>query len=91
MSPYQIKYAPRADRDLGRLPLELARQVIRKIHAICEEPYHHIRKIKGSNPRHPIYSVRIRRGLRAFLSIHDEVLIIHVLEVEYRKTAYRDF
>lgn len=91
MSPYQVKYTPRADRDLGRLPEELARQVIQKIHSIREEPYHHIKKIKGSHPRHPIYSVRIRRGLRAFLSIHDNVLIIHVLEVEYRKTAYRDF
>jgi mRNA interferase RelE/StbE len=91
MSPWQIKYAPRADRDLSKLPPELARQVIRKIHAICEDPYIHIKKIKASNPRHPIYSVRIRRGVRAFLSIHDDVLIIHVLEVEYRKTAYRDF
>ena len=91
MSPYQIKYTPRADRDLGRLPKELARQVIQKIHSLCEDPYHHIKKIKGSHPWHPIYSVRIRRGLRAFLSIHDNVLIIHVLEVEYRKTAYRDF
>jgi len=91
MSPYQIKYAPRADRDLSKLPPKLARQVIRKIHAICEDPYSHIKKIKASNPRHPIYSVRIRRSVRAFLSIHDDVLIIHVLEVEYRKTAYRDF
>lgn len=91
MSPYQNKYAPRADRDPGRLLPELARQVIRKIHALCEEPYHHIKKIKGSHPKHPIYSVRIHRGLRAFLSIHDDVLIIHVLEGEYRKTTYRDF
>ena len=30
-------------------------------------------------------------GLRAFLSIHEGVLIIHVPEVEYRKIAYRDF
>lgn len=91
MSPYQIKYTPRADRDLSKLPPEFARQVICKIHAICEDPYRYIKKIKASNPRHPIYSVRIRRGVRAFLSIHDDVLIIHVLEVEYRKTAYRDF
>jgi len=91
MSTYQVKYTPRADRDLSKLPPEIARQAIRKIHEICEEPYHHIRKLKASNPRHPVYSVRIRRGVRAFLSIHDDVLIIHVLEVEYRKTAYRDF
>ena len=91
MSPYQIKYTPRADRDLCKLPPDIARQVIRKIHEIRENPYHHIKKIKASNPKHPVYSVRIRRGVRAFISIHDYVLIIHVLEVEHRKTAYRDF
>jgi mRNA interferase RelE/StbE len=91
MSQYQVKYTPRADRDLGRLSPEIARQVIRKIHEIREQPYYSIKKIKGSNPHHPIYSVRIRRDVRAFISIHDEVLIIHVLEVETRKTAYRDF
>jgi mRNA interferase RelE/StbE len=91
MSTYEVRYTPRADRDLGKLPPEIARQVIRKIHGIREEPYCFLKKIKASNPRHPVYSVRIRRGVRAFVSIHDDVLIIHVLEVEARKTAYRDF
>ncbi len=91
MSPYEIWYTRRADRDLGKLPLETARQVIRKIHTIREDPYRFIKKIQGSNPGHPVYSLRIRREIRVFLSIHDDVLVIHVLEVEQRKTAYRDF
>jgi mRNA interferase RelE/StbE len=91
MSPYEIRYAKRADRDLEKLPRETAREIIRKIHTIREEPYRFIKKIQGSQPGHPIYSLRIRRGIRAFLTIHDDVLIIHVLEVEQRKTAYRDF
>jgi mRNA interferase RelE/StbE len=91
MSQYEIQYTPRAERDLSRLPPETARQVIRKIHGIRTGPYQFIKKIKASNPRHPVYSLRIGRGIRAFLSIHDDVLIIHVLEVELRKTAYRDF
>jgi len=91
MSTYQVKYTLRADRDLSKLPPEYARRVIRKIHEICEDPYHHIKKLKASNPQHPIYSVRIHRGVRAFISIYDDVLIIHVLEVEHRKTAYHDF
>ena len=62
MSGYEVRDTHRADRDLRRLPPELARQVIRNIHAISEEPYHHIKKIKGSHPLHPVYSVRIRRG-----------------------------
>ena len=91
MSPYRIAYTPRADRDLEKLSPEIARQVIRKIHEIRIDPYRHIKKLKASNPRHPVYSVRIRRDIRAFISIHNEVMIIHVLEVEQRKTAYRDF
>ena len=91
MSTYEIKYTSRADRDLAKLPPEIARQVIQKIHEIRKEPYPFIKKIKASNPKHPVYSVRIRRGVRAFISIHNDVLIIHVLEVENRKTAYRDF
>mgnify|MGYP001328635733 CR=1 FL=1 len=91
MSLYTIRYSHRADRDLSKLPPELARQAIRKIHEIQNEPYRFIKKIKGSNPKYPLYSLRVHREIRAFLSIHDDVLIIHVLEVEQRKTAYRDF
>jgi mRNA interferase RelE/StbE len=91
MSLYEIQYTRRADRDLGKLPAATAREVIRKIHKIRAEPYRFIKKIQGSDPGHPIYSLRVRREIRAFLSLHDDVLIIHVLEVEQRKTAYRDF
>jgi len=47
--------------------------------------------MKTSNPRHPLYSIRIHRDVRALLSIHDDLLVIHVLEVEHRKHSYRDF
>ena len=84
MSTYEVKYTQRADRDLGKLPPEIAREVIQNIDEIREEPYHFIKKIKASNPKTgAVNSVRIRRGVRAFISIHDDVLIIHVLEVEY--------
>lgn len=91
MSPFNIKYTPRADRDLGKLPPEIAKKVVRSIHEIRESPYLSIKKVKTSDPRHPIYSFRIGRALRVLLSIHDDVLIIHVLEVEHRKHSYRDF
>jgi mRNA interferase RelE/StbE len=38
-----------------------------------------------------VYSFRVMRDVRALLSIHNDVLIIHVLEVEHRKHSYRDF
>ena len=91
MNPYRIKYTHRADRDLEKLPPEIARKVINAIHGICNDPYQFIKKMKASNPDHPVYSLRVRRDVRALLSIHDDVLIIHVLEIDHRKQAYRDF
>jgi len=91
MSPYQVKYTHRADRDLEKLPPDVARKVIRTIDTIREDPFPFIKKLKASNPDHPVYSLRVRRDIRALLSIHNEVLIIHVLEIDFRKQAYRDF
>ncbi len=91
MSPYRVKYTHRADRDLEKLPAETARKVISAIHNIREDPYRFIKKIKASNPHHPVYSLRVRRDVRTLLSIHNDILIIHVLEIDYRKQAYRDF
>jgi len=91
MSPYTIKYTPRADRDLEKLPKEIAHEVVLAIHEMKKNPYHFIKKMKASNPRHPIYSLRVRKDVRVLLSIHDDVVIIHVLEVEHRKHSYRDF
>jgi mRNA interferase RelE/StbE len=91
MSQYRVKYTHRADRDLEKLPPEIARKVVSAIHTIREDPYQFIKKMKASNPNHPVYSLRVRKDVRALLSIHDEVLIIHVLEIDYRKQAYRDF
>ena len=91
MSPYRVKYTHRADRDLEKLPLPIARKIIRAIEEISDAPYSSIKKLKGSNPRHPLYSLRVGRDIRVLLSIHDNVLIIHVLEIEDRKQSYRDF
>jgi mRNA interferase RelE/StbE len=91
MSSYRVKYTHRADRDLEKLPPVIARKVVSTIQNIKEDPYQFIKKLKATNPKHPIYTLRVRTDVRALLSIHDDVLIIHVLEVEYRKQAYRDF
>jgi len=87
MSPYRVKYTRRADRDLEKLPPEIARTVISAIQNIKNDPYQCIKKLKASGPDHPVYSFRVRRDIRALLSIHDDVLIIHVLEIDRRKQA----
>jgi mRNA interferase RelE/StbE len=91
MPVYQVRYAPRTDRDLGKLPLQTKHRVIGTILTLCENPYDHIKKLKGTSLHNPVYSLRIGRDIRALLSIHDDVCIIHILEVDLRKTACRDF
>jgi mRNA interferase RelE/StbE len=91
MSVYTITYTHRARQDLRKLPREIAQKTIRTIGGIADAPYLHIKKLKVSSPKHPVYSLRIGSDVRALLSIHDVLLVIHVLEVEHRKQSYRDF
>jgi len=62
-----VKYTLRADRDLEKLPPEIARMVVSTIQNIKEDPYLFIKKIKASNPAHPVYSLRVRMDVRALL------------------------
>ncbi len=91
MSPYTVQYTPRADRDLEKLPPEIAHAVVHSIHTMKEDPYRFIKKMKSSSSAHPIYSLKVKKDIRVLLSIHDDVVIIHVLEIEHRKRSYRDF
>ena len=91
MREYRVEYTSRADCDLSKLHPDIAIKVVSAIHGIRADPYLYVKKMKASNPNHPVYSFRIRRDVRALLSIHNDVLIIHVLEVEHRKHSYRDF
>lgn len=88
---YRILYTSRARKDLRKFLDTTARRIIQAIHTLGEDPYLHVKKLKGGAPDQPIYTFRIGLYDRAILSIHDEVLIVHVLEIENRKQAYRDF
>ncbi len=81
---YRILYTSRARKDLRTLPETTARRIIRAIHTLWYDPYLRVKKLKGGAPDHPIYTFRIGLYYRAILSIHDEVLVVHVLEIEDR-------
>ena len=88
---YHLEYTERARKDLKKLDKETARRVIRALRTIRRIPI-----ITSKNSKAHDHSTRCRRsriGLyyRAILSIHDNVLVILVLEIEDRKQAYRDF
>jgi len=68
-----------------------AQRVTRAIHTIRDDPFHSIKELKGGAPEHPLYTFKIGLYYRALLSVHDSVLILHVLEIENRKRSYGDF
>ena len=88
---YRLEYTARARKDLHTLERTIAQRIIRALHGLSDHPYSPIKKLKGTNPGHPVYTFRIGTHYRAILSIHDTVLVIHVLEIEDRKQVYRDF
>ena len=88
---YRIKYTSRARKDLHKLDRALAQRIIRALHGLTDHPHSQIKKLKGTNPGHPLYTFRIGTQCRVILSIHDTVLVIQVLEIEDRKQVYRDF
>jgi mRNA interferase RelE/StbE len=88
---WRLQYTARATKDLRKMERETARRIIRSLSTIREDPYHHIKKLKGVKPEHPVYTFRIGLSYRALLSIHNDVLVILVLEIEDRNSSYRDF
>jgi mRNA-degrading endonuclease RelE of RelBE toxin-antitoxin system len=64
-------------KDLHRLDTRKAQRIIRALHTLCDDPSLTIRMLKGD----PGYTFRIGFYDRAILSVHDTVLIIHLIEV----------
>jgi mRNA interferase RelE/StbE len=88
---YRLEYTARARKDLQKLERPTAQRIIRALHGLSDSPYTQLKKLKGTNPGHPVYTFRIGKQFRVILSIHDTVLVIQVLEIEDRKQVYRDF
>jgi mRNA interferase RelE/StbE len=88
---YRLEYTARARKDLQKLDRNTTQRIIRALHGLTEDPYAQAKKLKGTPSGHPVYTFRIGLRYRAILSVHDLVLVIHVLEIEDRKQAYRDF
>ena len=90
MSRYRLDYTARADKDLEKLERSDAQRVIRALEGIRDDPRGHAEKLKTSVPGSPIYSLHVGR-FRILIQLLDDRLLVLVLEVRQRKTAYRDF
>ena len=86
---YKVEYTSKARKDLKKLPLEIAQSIIRSINRIKDEPYPHVKKIKGTQ-KNPLYTHRVGE-YRVVLYIENERLLILVIEAGHRKKIYRKY
>ncbi len=86
---YEVEYTSKARKDLKKLPLEIAQNIIRSINTIKDDPYPHVKKIKGTQ-NNPLYTYRFGE-YRVILYIENERLLILVIEAGHRKKIYRKY
>ncbi len=86
---YKVEYTSKARKDLKKLPLDIAQNIILSINNIKSEPYSYVKKIKGTK-NHPLYTHRIGE-YRVILDIEDDRLLIIVIEAGHRRTIYRKY
>ncbi|PKL60052.1 MAG: plasmid stabilization protein [Methanomicrobiales archaeon HGW-Methanomicrobiales-4] len=89
MTEFQIIYSNKAKRNLKKILLPIAQEIIRTIHDLKNNPWSHVQKLEVPD-KSPFHSLHVG-GYRAILSIQNNKLIVYVVEVGPRKTIYRKY
>ncbi|MCD8350072.1 MAG: type II toxin-antitoxin system RelE/ParE family toxin [Planctomycetaceae bacterium] len=86
---YRLVFAPRADKGLRRLPVQVQRTIRDAVLALADNPRPHGSiKMKGSPKEMPRYRIRVG-SYRIIYRIHDDIVTVEVTEVGPRKDIYR--
>ncbi len=86
---YKVEYTSKARKDLKKLPVDIAQNIILSISNIKKDPYSYVKKIKGTQ-KNPLYTHRIGE-YRAILYIENERMLILVIEAGHRSNIYRKY
>ena len=89
MTGFQIIYSSKSRRDLKKIPLSIAQEIIRAVGELKNNPWSKVQKLKGSD-KFPFHSLHVG-GYRVILSIKNKQLVIYVVAVGLRKTIYRSY
>ena len=82
---YIVRLKPRAERDLDRLPIGVARRIWQKLLALEEEPRPPgASKLEGSDG----YRIRVSDHRIVYL-IDDRAQVVDVVRVAHRREVYR--
>lgn len=83
---YELLIERRAEKDLRKLPRDIARLVINKIKTLATEP----RMIGSHKLRDSDNAYRIRIGdYRILYEINDKKKIVRIYRIRHRKDVYR--
>jgi len=86
---YKVEYTSKAKKDLKKLPVDIAKNIILSINSTKGDPYSFVKKIKGTK-RHSLYTHRVGE-YRVILDIEDDRLLIMVIEAGHRRKIYRKY
>jgi mRNA interferase RelE/StbE len=82
---YTVRLKPRAQRDLDRLPMDVARRIWRRLLALEDDPRPPgVTKLEASDA----YRIRIG-GYRIVYLINDLGRFVEVVRVAHRREVYR--
>lgn len=83
---YKIEFRPRAHKFLNEMPKGDKERVLQRIQEISHDPRHdNVIKMAGKDEKY-----RARQGnYRIVFSIHDELLIVEIIDIDHRKDAYK--
>jgi len=87
--PYHVDFSTNAEDDLKRLPADVAARIKNKILFLetVQTPRKYLDKVDGRYGGR-VYRYRIG-DYRAYLTFKDEVMVIVVIEIGYRKNIYK--
>ena len=81
---WTVIYPPKAEKDLERLGVNLAKKVILKMDEIALDPYNLLDKMVNS----PYYKFRIGE-YRGIVDIVNDKLILIVVKIKHRSQVYK--
>ncbi len=86
---YIVVFAPRAEKDLRRLPASAQQRIREGIEALAADPRPHgYIKMRDSGRGVPRYRVRVG-AYRVIYRIHDATITVEVAKIGDRKDIYR--
>jgi mRNA interferase RelE/StbE len=87
---YELIYSTEAQKDLERLPKDIALRVHKSLKKIKQNPYNYVKKLEGSFGI-PLYSYKVGREYRCIITVEDNRMVVFVIEVGHRKNIYRKY